>query len=166
MNIVKYNKNNSPVIIIVEDDDDLTFLVSSKLKGLSNKIEKLTYGNVFFVGDAANQNIKPFIEGNIPSIICGDILGKFLFSVFKGKVESEKYEKTVDKKFKLIKYSQIYSDLMFNKLDPKNKMFNLLILGLVSEILPPKYDVIKSYIDKGYDHLKNKILNNGGFVEQ
>jgi len=37
---------------------------------------KITYGNVLFTGDAANQNFKPYIEGILPSIICGDIAGK------------------------------------------------------------------------------------------
>jgi len=41
------------------------------------------YGNVFFVGDAANQAIKPFEEGNIPSIICGWLLGKNLVELYK-----------------------------------------------------------------------------------
>ena len=34
--------------------------------------------NVFFVGDSANQNVKPFIEGFLPAIICGHALGKNL----------------------------------------------------------------------------------------
>jgi digeranylgeranylglycerophospholipid reductase len=39
-------------------------------------IEKIRYGNVLFTGDAANQNLKPYAEGILPSIICGDIAGK------------------------------------------------------------------------------------------
>ncbi|MFH1101108.1 MAG: NAD(P)/FAD-dependent oxidoreductase, partial [Methanobacteriota archaeon] len=33
------------------------------------------YSNTIFSGDVANQNIKPFIEGFLPGIICGDIAG-------------------------------------------------------------------------------------------
>ncbi len=36
------------------------------------------YGNIFFVGDAANHNIKPFVEGIIPSVVCGYHLGDSL----------------------------------------------------------------------------------------
>lgn len=133
---------------------------------ISNLTEKLTYGNVFLVGDAANQNIKPFLEGNIPAIICGNILGNFIYSVDKNEVNPEKYDKIVNRKFKLIKYSQKYSDLMFYKLDPKHKMFNLILLGLVTEIIPPNYNKIKKYISKGYDYLKERIIKNGGFIEK
>jgi len=38
--------------------------------------ERIVYGNVILSGDSANQNFKPFIEGNMPSIICGDIAGR------------------------------------------------------------------------------------------
>ena len=39
-------------------------------------IETIHFGNVLFTGDAANQNFKPYVEGILPSIICGDIAGK------------------------------------------------------------------------------------------
>jgi digeranylgeranylglycerophospholipid reductase len=133
---------------------------------ISNLTEKLTYGNVFLVGDAANQNIKPFIEGTIPAIICGNILGNFIHSVDKNEIDPKKYDKIVNKRFKLIKYSQKYSDLMFYKLDPKHEMFNLIILGLVTELIPPNYKKIRKYIEKGYDSLREKIIKNGGFIEK
>jgi digeranylgeranylglycerophospholipid reductase len=34
------------------------------------------YNNVLLAGEAASQNIKPLVEGFLPSIICGDIAGK------------------------------------------------------------------------------------------
>jgi digeranylgeranylglycerophospholipid reductase len=38
--------------------------------------EDWQYGNVLLTGDTANQNIKPFVEGFLPGIICGNIAGK------------------------------------------------------------------------------------------
>jgi len=38
--------------------------------------DKWTYGNVLLTGDTAAQNFKPFIEGILPGIICGNISGK------------------------------------------------------------------------------------------
>ena len=37
---------------------------------------KWQYRNVLFTGDAANQNIKPYVEGILPAMICGDLAGK------------------------------------------------------------------------------------------
>jgi len=74
------------------------------------------YENVFFVGDAANQTIKPFIEGTLPSVICGWILGKKIRE-FK---EKNNYRNFVNHIFRGI-YSEskeiekIYSDLTTHK---------------------------------------------------
>jgi digeranylgeranylglycerophospholipid reductase len=73
----------------------------------------LGYKNVFFCGDAANQNIKPFIEGILPAIICGDTAGnsvtdgykkykenlEFIFGIFEK--ESERQKETLFKILKL-----------------------------------------------------------------
>jgi len=58
---------------------------------IKNATPKLRYGNVIFAGDAANQNLKPYFEGILPSIICGDIAGKVACS--KGKINYENYIK-------------------------------------------------------------------------
>lgn len=133
---------------------------------ISDMSNKLIYGNVFLVGDAANQNIKPFLEGNIPSIICGDILGKYIFEVNQGIQDPSNYKNLIDKKFKLIKKSQKYADIIFGDLGVEDKMFNLILLGLVSEIVPPNMKKIEKFIHKGYTYLEEKILQNGGFIEK
>jgi flavin-dependent dehydrogenase len=46
--------------------------------------EKWVYGNVVLVGDAAHQNFKPFVEGIIPTIICGDLPGKTASEYLRG----------------------------------------------------------------------------------
>ena len=50
------------------------------------------YQNVFFVGDSANQNIKPFVEGFLPAIICGHALGKKI-----NELNPKSYENLIDK---------------------------------------------------------------------
>ena len=47
--------------------------------------DKWVYGNVLLVGDVANQNFKPFVEGIIPTIICGDQAGKTAAEFIRGK---------------------------------------------------------------------------------
>lgn len=130
---------------------------------LSNK---LVYGNIFLVGDAANQNIKPFIEGNIPGIICGDILGNFIYDLIEGKDTPERYEDIINNKFNLIKDSQIYADIVYGETNIERGLFNLLLLGFISEIVPPEEKNIEYYVEKGYGVLKEYIIKNGGFIEQ
>lgn len=60
-------------------------------------VEKIQYGNVLFTGDAANQNFKPYVEGILPSIICGDIAGK---TSFNNRINyEEKIKKKLGKQF-------------------------------------------------------------------
>ncbi|HDS45375.1 MAG TPA: NAD(P)/FAD-dependent oxidoreductase [Methanomicrobia archaeon] len=47
--------------------------------------EHWVYDNVLLVGDVANQNFKPFVEGIIPTIICGDRAGKTAADFIRGK---------------------------------------------------------------------------------
>jgi flavin-dependent dehydrogenase len=39
----------------------------------------------------ANQNFKPFVEGIIPTIICGDLAGKTASEYLRGKGSLERY---------------------------------------------------------------------------
>lgn len=136
---------------------------SAPINKLSNK---LVYGNICLVGDAANQNIKPFLEGNIPSIICGDILGNFIYKVYKGKKDIKQYESIVNKKFSLIKKSEKYSDIIMKEINIDDEIFNLILLALSGEIIPPDEKEIKKYIDRGYKEFKEYILKKGGFIEK
>ena len=53
------------------------------------------YGNVLLVGDVANQNFKPFVEGIIPTIICGDQAGKTAAGFIRGKSSLDTYPSRV-----------------------------------------------------------------------
>ena len=66
---------------------------------VKNPSEKISYGNIMFVGDAANQNLKPFVEGVIPGIICGSLAGKSAAICMNciGKIEST-YKKLIKEK--------------------------------------------------------------------
>lgn len=60
--------------------------------------DKWVYGNVLLVGDAANQNFKPFIEGIIPAIICSDIAGKTASDFIHGRDSLSTYPNRVQDK--------------------------------------------------------------------
>ncbi len=132
---------------------------------IQNQTEKLVYGNVFFCGDAANQNIKPFIEGNIPGIICGDILGKFLFDLSKGTTIPKAYETRVNKLFPLIKESQPYAEFAYGESKIENHTFHLILLCLMSGLIAPDKKEIEWYAKKGYNYLRKYIIKNGGIIE-
>jgi digeranylgeranylglycerophospholipid reductase len=133
---------------------------------VKNLTDKIVHKNVFLVGDAANQNIKPFIEGNVPGIICGNILGELIFDIINGKEAPKKYETIIDEKFNLIQQSDIFTDIVYGETNIENKIYNLLMLGLMSEIISPDKDEIEKYIKKGFNFLKGLILEKGGYVEE
>jgi len=62
---------------------------------IKKRIDNIRYKNIIFTGDSANQNFKPYEEGILPSIICGDIAGNIA-----AKKDISRYEKIVNKKFK------------------------------------------------------------------
>lgn len=128
--------------------------------------DEIVYGNIFLVGDSANQNIKPFIEGNIPGIICGNILGNFIYDLTKGKGTPEQYSNIIKDKFSLIEDSQIFADIVYGKTKTRNKIFDLILLGLMSKIVSPEEKEIQKLVNRGYDFVKEFIIKNGGFVEK
>lgn len=127
---------------------------------------KLVIGNVFLVGDAANQNIKPFIEGNLPGIICGDILGNFIFDLTQGVEKPQNYQKIIETKFSLIEESQVYADLVYGEHTYDQRTFDLILLGLMSELIQPEVNQIKSFIEKGESFTKKYLVDNGCFIEE
>jgi digeranylgeranylglycerophospholipid reductase len=82
-------------------------------------------GNVIAVGDAANDNLKPFVEGILPAIIIGDAIGK---SLFEKKFENplRDFFDQSDKLLEVIKY--LYSLKDYSKA-------SLLLCYLVAEVI-------------------------------
>jgi digeranylgeranylglycerophospholipid reductase len=105
---------------------------------IQNTISKLRYGNILFTGDAANQNFKPYLEGILPSIICGDIAGRAVCS--KDKMD---YENAIKRKLgNQFRSSEIIFNKFYeiDKLD--NKKRNLLNMYLFSFMDVEKIDVL------------------------
>jgi len=89
-----------------------------------------TYGNTLIAGDAANQNMKPFIEGNIPSIICGDIAGKISYNARKNQKDINDYKTSVNKILgPFFKSSDYLLEIMLDALKNENKNLLNLIIG-------------------------------------
>jgi digeranylgeranylglycerophospholipid reductase len=106
--------------------------------------DKWNYGNVLLAGDSGNQNFKPFIEGNLPGIICGNIAG---FTSAKAAKDISYLSNYRDMVFRRI-------GLMFNVSDKVMELllkiqgrinYDVLSLMLASNIC--SLDIIKKLID-------------------
>jgi digeranylgeranylglycerophospholipid reductase len=126
--------------------------------------EKMSYGNILFTGDAANQNLKPFVEGIIPGIICGSLAGKTAFrciSDFK-KLESTYKKMIYDNIGEFIKESDEICSAFVSAYENKRKERFLLELGIFSYVLNAK-DFKKLKKLKGKDaelYIKEKLNLN------
>jgi len=88
-----------------------------------------TYGNVILTGDTANQNYKPFIEGNLPGIICGDIAGNHSYEVLKNQRDITQYKNLIMKKQgPMFKASDDLLNIMLDYFDNNNQhLLNILM---------------------------------------
>ena len=101
--------------------------------------DKWVYGNVLLVGDAANQNIKPFVEGIIPAIICGDIAGKTAADFVRGRGSLGAYPNRVkDKLGTFFLESDQLLPLLYELSTPSDVKENLLRLCLFANIVSMK----------------------------
>jgi len=104
---------------------------------LKNPSEEIVYGNIMFTGDAANQNLKPFVEGIQPGIICGALAGKSaadcILNITKLNFTYKKMIK--DKMGQLFADSDNIGDCLISAYEHKNKARFLLEMGIFSYIL-------------------------------
>ncbi|MEM7820401.1 MAG: NAD(P)/FAD-dependent oxidoreductase [Candidatus Aenigmatarchaeota archaeon] len=94
-------------------------------------LDKVLYGNVLIVGDAACQNFKPFVEGIIPAIICGDLAGEAA-----AKNDSSVYSEYVRKKLGFaFEESNEIMKLLYEIFNMKDRKKYLLLLALATSML-------------------------------
>jgi digeranylgeranylglycerophospholipid reductase len=127
--------------------------------------DKWVYENVLLVGDAANQNFKPFVEGVLPGIICGDIAGKTAYNFIKGRNLLSDYQKHVkDKLGNFFSESDRLLDVLCELGKSLDKKEHLLRLGLFANVFSLKeilklnfedYIALKRRLD---DWESNKII--------
>lgn len=124
-------------------------------------IPKPRYGNILFTGDAANQNLKPYIEGTLPAIICGDIAGKVACSK-----DISSYESLIKRKLgnqfkdsdklleKMFDYDQLPKD--------KRSLINMYFFAFmdthkIDEIKDKEISVIKEELFRKSRHVNSFI---------
>ncbi|NOZ76739.1 MAG: NAD(P)/FAD-dependent oxidoreductase [Euryarchaeota archaeon] len=99
--------------------------------------EGIQYGNLLLAGDAASQNIKPLMEGYLPSIICGDIAGKSAAeAILEGR--EMRYEERVRKRLGLLfDESDKYVGLIKELTGVREEVQYLLLMGLCANVISP-----------------------------
>jgi len=122
--------------------------------------DKWVFGNVLIAGDAANQNIKPFIEGILPSITCGSFAGKNVSKLLIENNHTFQHYNILNSKFEeeLSKSKEILY-LMNNNFRKHNNKENLLLFSICINILDSSnYEKIsKLSCKKLREHIKNSI---------
>jgi len=134
------------------------YVIEKTKKAIWNDLtEKWIYENVVLVGDAANQNLKPFIEGIIPSIICGDIAGKVAADKNIINFSHEKYLETVKNVLKTeFEMSRQMLDYIGMLLAKKGREKYLQFFSLVTEICNEKE--IEEFNEMEYSLIKSKLM--------
>jgi digeranylgeranylglycerophospholipid reductase len=118
--------------------------------------DKWGYGNVLLVGDAANQNFKPFVEGVLPGIICGDIAGKTASDSVFGKDSLDNYPNHVmDKLGMFFLESDLFLDVLYELSKSSDRKNHLLRLGISTAIFSPQE--IKRLRKKDYASIKTRF---------
>ena len=115
---------------------------------------RFNQGNIYFVGDSANQNVKPFIEGLLPSVICGTLLGSI---IPKNKMLSN-YSKLAKETVPEVYDSSIINDTLFTIFNLEKKTKYLLLIGVVADIFNPKD--IEKYLYLPADELRKKLAQS------
>ncbi|MFQ5887809.1 MAG: geranylgeranyl reductase family protein [Candidatus Hydrothermarchaeales archaeon] len=97
--------------------------------------EKWRYGNVLLAGDAAAQNLKPLVEGILPSAICGSLAGETAAKHISSGLPLSEYRRKVQKKMGAIfDESDKYTDKLTEISGYPRKMRFLLLIGLTSNV--------------------------------
>jgi digeranylgeranylglycerophospholipid reductase len=124
----------------------------------NNITDKWIYNNVILTGDAANQNLKPFIEGVLPSIICGDIAGKIASKMYhNNNFDDNQYKREVFKKLNIhFKNSLELQEYIGNIFSGEYREKYLQFFAIVTELFD--YENMSYINKKNYNELKKMIL--------
>jgi digeranylgeranylglycerophospholipid reductase len=119
-------------------------------------IDKLNYGNVLLTGDVANQNFKPFIEGILPAIICGDLAGVVSSNfILKGEPLSNYTTYMENKLGNFFTESDRLIDTLYWLGKFPDKRGHLLRLGIFSNIF--SLEQIHNLVNEDYTSLKSYL---------
>jgi digeranylgeranylglycerophospholipid reductase len=158
-NLERYFEEFVEDIIPSQTKDAIKTIDRSGKAPVKYMISKPRYENILFTGDAANQNLKPYMEGILPSIICGDIAGKIA-----GSKKIDAYENLIKRKLGNL-FSR--SDKILEKIYeydklPKDKR-NLINMYFFAFTNIEKTDDLK---DKDIDYIKEELFRKSSGINR
>jgi digeranylgeranylglycerophospholipid reductase len=119
-------------------------------------LEKIYFKNVLVTGDAACQNFKPYAEGILPGITCGNICGSNAVELFTKKIDLKKYDKDIEKKIGfLFKESDKITKTIYDLFLMKDRKKYLILIGYASNYF--LYTEIEELKNKTHSEI-NEIL--------
>jgi flavin-dependent dehydrogenase len=134
-------------------------IVKDKTKDVvwGDVVDKMRFGNVIFCGDAANHNLKPFLEGILPGLISGYSAGNLSKLYLANSDIDLDFIDLMDKKYVDIwNYSKeiqkISLDIFLLKEEEKR---HFLFFLLISQILD--LDGVRRLIKMDCKHVKNFV---------
>jgi len=144
--------------IIKKQVKDGQIIIEKSKKAVFGDITKTKiFNNVILSGDAANHNLKPFVEGILPSIISGRLAGKYAKKRIEGeKVTNEQYQRKYEKMMHPhLHYSKDVEKKIIKWNNENNENRHLLFLGISSGL----FDVEKldKYEKMNYTKLKSQF---------
>jgi digeranylgeranylglycerophospholipid reductase len=137
----KYFKEFLEIEHVKKQVKNAEFVVEKSKKAVWNDLtDKWIYGNIVLAGDVANQSLKPFIEGILPSIICGDLSGKIAFDISTKKNLFHKYYQTqVEELFNVnFDNSKNMQEFLNYFITKKGEEKYLQFFGIITELLNPR----------------------------
>ena len=150
----KYFDEFLEVSFVKKQVKNAEFVIEKSKKSIwSDIIDKWAYNNILLAGDAANQNLKPFVEGILPATICGNIAGELISRRINSDVDlTEIYEKRIKEIFQdEYKTSKIYmkliKDLFLSDIPTNNILYGGLLYGSF------KLNEIEKLKEMNYEHL-------------
>ena len=107
---------------------------------------------------SSNQNFKPYFEGILPSIICGDIAGKVASS--NGNINYENHiERKLGNQFK--KSEQIFKTFFeIDELEDKRDLLNMHLFAFTNT---KKIEVL---LDKDIQEIKDELQRKSGSINR
>jgi len=119
-------------------------------------VKNIVNGNVLLTGDAACQNFKPYAEGILPGIICGDLCGKTAVLNLRKKTELNSYPERVERKIGfMFRESNEITKIIYDLFSMDDKKKYLLVLALAANLF--SYDAIRKMKRQSYEKIKEMI---------
>jgi len=158
-NMEKYFDEFLEVPYVKKQIENAEFVVEkSKSSIWSDIVDKWVHNNVILAGDAANHSLKPFVEGVLPAIICGNLAGDLATRYSHlGEGTASMYVKHIENISQLDYHkSKMYMEVVKNLFKSEIPSKHLLFGGILADLF--ELERIELLQEMDYEHLLSTLL--------